>query len=58
MVHTTGSYVKKRELTARYSLAKGAYVIIPSCQQTNIEDEFLLRIFIESPFNKKYKLFT
>ena len=36
-INSSGAYTNKREVTARFSLKKGAYVIIPSCYDENIE---------------------
>ncbi|KAH9512851.1 Calpain-1 catalytic subunit [Bulinus truncatus] len=43
----SGSYVFYREVTKRFELSRGTYVIIPSTYQPNEEAEFMLRIFTE-----------
>ena len=52
-VNTSGAYVNKREVNARFSLGKGAYVMIPSCYDEGAEGEFLVRIFTEKPLSSK-----
>jgi hypothetical protein len=54
-IDSSGSYVNKREISARFSLSIGAYVMIPSCYDEDVEGEFLVRIFTEKPLTKKYK---
>ena len=49
---SSGIYTDKREITNRFSLKEGAYVVIPSCYDEGAEGEFLLRIFTEKPLNK------
>lgn len=51
---SSGAYVNKREVTARFNLTPGAYIVIPSCYDEDIEGEFLVRIFTEMPLNQKY----
>ena len=48
---SSGAYTNKREITNRFSLKEGAYVVIPSCYDEGAEGEFLLRIFTEKPLN-------
>jgi hypothetical protein len=51
---SSGAYLNKREVTCRFSLTQGAYIIIPSCYDEDKEGEFLVRIFTEMPLNQKY----
>lgn len=51
-VDSSGAYINKREVTARFSLKEGAYVIIPTCYDENVEGEFLVRIFTEKPLSE------
>lgn len=43
----SGNYINKREVTKRFRVKPGYYVVIPSTFEYNIEGEFLLRIFTE-----------
>jgi hypothetical protein len=52
-IDSSGAYTNKREVSARFTLKTGVYVIIPSCYDEDVEGEFLLRIFTEKPLNKK-----
>ena len=52
-INSSGSYTNKREVTARFALKAGAYIIIPSCYDEDVEGEFLIRIFTEKPLSKK-----
>lgn len=51
-VDSSGPYINKREVTARFSLKQGAYVIIPTTYEEGEEGEFLLRIFTEKPLSE------
>jgi hypothetical protein len=53
-IGSSGDYLNKREVTRRFSLTQGAYVIIPSCYENDKEGEFLVRIFTEMPLQSKY----
>ena len=48
---TSGSYINYREVFGRFSLTKGAYIIIPATFLPNTEAEFLLRIFSQEKIN-------
>lgn len=48
-IDSSGPYINKREVTARFNLSKGAYVIIPTTFDEGNEGEFLIRIFTEKP---------
>ena len=50
-IGTSGSYINYREVFGRFSMTKGAYVIIPATFLPNTEAEFLLRIFSQEKIN-------
>ena len=52
-INSSGPYINKREITRRFSLEPGAYIIIPSTYEETIEGEFMLRVFTEIPVNYK-----
>lgn len=43
------TYINLREVTARFMLPPGSYVIIPSTFDKNEEGEFMLRVWTEAP---------
>lgn len=43
------TYINLREVTARFNLPPGSYVIIPSTFDKNEEGEFILRVWSEAP---------
>ena len=45
--HSSGDYKIQREITARFSLSQGHYLIIPNIDQPNLNGNFLMRIFYE-----------
>lgn len=49
----TGNYMNLREITKRFRLSPGNYLIIPSCFDEGSEGEFLLRIFTEKPIENE-----
>jgi calpain len=53
-VGNSGSYVNKREVTTRFRLEPGYYLIIPSTFEHGIEGEFLLRFFTEASSEINY----
>jgi hypothetical protein len=50
---TSGSYINLRDVTKRFRLPVGDYLLIPSCFEKNKEAEFLLRLFSEQEINMK-----
>ncbi|CAF0866413.1 unnamed protein product [Brachionus calyciflorus] len=49
---TSGSYINLREVTKRFRVAPGNYLIIPSCYDAGIKGEFLIRLYTENPINQ------
>jgi hypothetical protein len=49
----SGAYTNKREVSRRFSLSEGAYVIVPACYDTWDTGEFLVRVFTEKSLKKK-----
>lgn len=49
----SGPYVNKREVTNRFRIPPGTYVVIPSCFDENVTGDFLLRIYTENPVDKE-----
>lgn len=52
-IGTSGPYINKREVSQRFSLSPGTYVIIPSCYDDDVQGEFLLRVFTEKPLAQR-----
>lgn len=46
-VGNSGNYINKREVTQRFRLKPGHYLIIPSTFDVNMDGQFVLRIFTE-----------
>ncbi len=46
-VTSSGSYQQIREVSARFRLDPGSYIVIPSTWYADEESDFLLRIFTE-----------
>ena len=44
----SGNYVNKREVTQRFRVEPGYYLIVPSLFDYNVEGNFLLRVFTEN----------
>lgn len=55
-VGNSGDYVNKREVTRRFRVEPGYYVIIPSTYDANVDGSFLLRIFTEKMINNRQLL--
>lgn len=49
---TSGPYTNLREITKRFRMQPGNYLIIPSCYDAGIKGEFLLRLFTENPISE------
>jgi len=45
LIGSSGIYLNQREVTGKFSLPAGSYLVIPSCFDSDIEGEFLIRIF-------------
>lgn len=52
-VGNSGNYINKREITARFKLVPGYYLIIPSTFECNCDGEFLVRVFTEKLINSR-----
>lgn len=48
----SGSYINSREVTKRFRVAPGNYLIIPSCYTADKQGEFLLRLYTENPLGE------
>ena len=49
MIASSGPYMNKREVTCRCMLRAGSYVIVASCYDSDVEGEFIVRLFTEKP---------
>lgn len=47
------AYINRREITKRFELPPGNYLIIPSCFDNGHEGDFLLRIFTENAIEER-----
>ena len=52
-IGASGSYINSREVTKRFRVDPGNYLIIPSTYDEGKESEFLLRVFTETPIDAK-----
>ena len=52
-VGTSGSYINSREITKRFRVQPGNYLVIPSTYDEDRTAEFMLRIFTEEDINTK-----
>ena len=50
-ISVSGPYTNQREITHRYRLKPGDYLIIPSCYEADVSGQFLLRLFTEKPMD-------
>jgi hypothetical protein len=53
---STDAYINRREITKRFILPPGDYLIIPSCYDYGHQGEFLLRIFSEKAIEEQNTL--
>jgi hypothetical protein len=53
-VGTSGSYINSRDVTKRFRVSPGNYVIIPSTYDEDHSCQFLLRVFTEELIEGKY----
>ena len=53
-VGNSGNYINSREVTKRFRLEPGCYVIVPSTYYADHNCEFMLRIFTEKLLETKY----
>lgn len=53
-VGASGSYINRREVTKRFRVPPGAYIIIPSTYDSDKAGKFLLRMFTEKQADQAY----
>lgn len=53
-IDNSGGYINKREITKRFRVEPGFYVIVPSLFDYNATGQFLLRIFTEQIVEQKH----
>jgi len=46
-IGSSGLYLNQREVSAKFSLSAGVYIVIPSTYHSEIEGEFLIRVFTQ-----------
>ena len=49
---TSGPYINTREVTKRFRVQPGSFLIIPSCYDENVSGEFLVRVYTENPVSE------
>ena len=49
---TSGPYINSREVTKRFRVIPGTYLIIPSCYESGKKRDFLLRLYTETTINQ------
>lgn len=52
-IGTSGSYINSREVTKRFRVEPGNYLIIPSTYEEDQNCEFMLRVFSEQLIESK-----
>ena len=57
-VGASGSYINRREVTKRFRVPPGAYIIIPSTYDNDKPGKFLLRMFTEKQADQAYVFLT
>ena len=50
----SGAYINNREITQRFRVDPGYYLIIPSTYDEDVSQEFMLRIFTEQPIQTRF----
>jgi hypothetical protein len=50
---SSGAYTSKRQVSGRFALTEGAYVIVASCYESWEVGECLVRVFTETPLTRK-----
>lgn len=53
---TSGTYINYREVTARFELEPGHYVIIPTTFKSDFPSKFMIRVFAEKDFELRWDL--
>lgn len=53
----SGKHIEFREITARFRVEPGYYLVIPSTFSDEVDLEFMLRIFTEQPVTTKFGIF-
>lgn len=54
-IGSSGPYINNREVTQRFRVEPGHYLIIPSTYDEDVAHEFMLRIFTEQQIQLKYR---
>ena len=49
-------FINSREVTGRYLLDPGSYLIIPTTFEPNHQGDFIVRVYSEKPVSSKYEL--
>jgi hypothetical protein len=53
---SSGVYMQQREVTKRFELPPGNYIIIPSMYRKNKRMKFMMRVYVESDFEDNRQL--
>ena len=56
LVGSSGAYINSRELTKRFRVEPGNYLVIPSTYEEDKNCEFMLRVFTEQPIDSGYEI--